>query len=240
MIMSQDNFDYSSCRGIPEIQIRVELLHRRLQTESISKDSNVLEVGLGSGDLTRMLATYFLNLTCLDIEQSRLTEVAEYLQKFPDVNMPKFNCGAAEDAKFPKRTFDNIILFGLLEHCEDGAEVLKNLKLSLKRNGRIHILVNNAGSIHRWLGVELGIIDDVADLSESDIKLGHYRVYTVDTLSSELDQAGLKARYTDLHYLKPLPTTMMSAVEMDLHQAFCRLGRRFPELSSYIYLEAAI
>jgi SAM-dependent methyltransferase len=147
-------------------------------------------------------------------------------------------CAAADTVVLPQASFDNIVLFGLLEHCPDAGVALDNLRSSLTPEGRMHILVNNAGSIHRWLGVELGMIRSVEDVSESDIRFGHYRVYTPETLRGDIERAGLRIEFMDLHYMKPLPTPAFNHLPMELHRAFVQLGRRFPEFSSYIYVEA--
>jgi SAM-dependent methyltransferase len=224
----------------PEIRIRLELLGQRLRTISADPRTEALEVALGSGDTTKLLADYFDSLTCVDMEARHIAEVTRYISLFPGARLPRMICGAAETVDLPAQAFEHIVLFGLLEHCQDAIVALNNLKRALKPTGRFHILVNNAGSIHRHLGVELGIIKHVEELSDSDVNFGHYRVYTPATLNRDVHGAGLHVLYTDLHYMKPLHSSLFNQLPIEMHRAFCELGRRFPEFSSYIYLEAAL
>jgi ubiquinone/menaquinone biosynthesis C-methylase UbiE len=64
--MRQNEYDYTKIHDYPEIRVRVELLEQRLRQIGASADAAVLEVALGSGDVTRLLAQTFNNLTCVD------------------------------------------------------------------------------------------------------------------------------------------------------------------------------
>jgi SAM-dependent methyltransferase len=232
----QGKVDYKSHRRSHEVVLRVELIERRLKDLHVNRPSRVLEVGVGSGATTKMLIEHFDRVTCVDLEQERIEEVAAYVAE----PKPEFVCAAAEAVALPEGAFDHVFLIGLLEHLPDPPAVLRNVRPALSDKGRMHVLVNNAGSIHRHLGVALGQIRDVEDRSQSDIMLGHYRVYTPDKLQAEIERCGFKIDYIDLHYLKPLPTKRMDELPLWMSEAFVKLGRKFPEFSAYTYLEAVL
>ena len=232
----QDLFDYSDVIKAPEVILRVERLERRLRMlggGEIDKEQRVLEVGVGSGDVTEMLAKYFRTLTCVDLEKENIKLAKNRVKNRGGV---KFICKDMADMYFPHQ-FDQIILFGILEHLVDPVLALAKLAPWLADNGRMHVLVNNASSIHRWVGVALGMMESVEDLTESDIKLGHYRVYTVPQLREHVNEAGLTVLREELFYMKPLPTSMMASLPMKIHKAFDELGEKFPEFASYMYFE---
>ncbi len=231
--VNQRGVDYTSLHGSHEVVIRVELIERRLKDINADRRGRVVEIGVGSGDTTKLLVDHFEDVTCVDIEQDRLDEVAQFVAP----RKAQFICADAADVKFG-RQFDHVFIIGLLEHCPDAVAVLNNVKTLLKDAGRIHVLVNNAGSIHRHLGVNLGMIDSVSDLSESDRRFGHYRVYSPNALYAEMSKAGLRVDYIDQHYMKPLPSSMMDALPLELSRAFVELGRKFTQFAAYTYLEA--
>lgn len=244
MSMLQSNVDYTTLHQSHEVLLRVELLVQRLSELNPGRNAAVCEIGLGSGDTTRMLAEHFDDLYCVDCDEQRINDVRAYIapQK-AQVGRLHFICGDAADVTFDwgdRWGFDHVFLIGLLEHCADGEAVLRNVKRALNPGGRIHILVNNAGSIHRHLGVAIGDIADVTELSRADLRFGHYRVYTPDSLYTEVLRAGLVLDHIDLHYLKPLPSSMMDTLPLHLSRAFVGLGRKFPHLAAYSYVEAVL
>ena len=233
--LDQTHVDYSTVRHSAEVQLRVDMMRDRIDVLSIPNGSKVVEAGLGSGDTTRLLASRF-DLTCVDLEQS----VLEKVQSFIVPHKAEFICAPAEEVKLERGAYCNAFLIGLLEHCPDARAVLNNMIPSLAPGGRIHVLVNNANSIHRHLGLEMRKIESLTELSERDIEFGHHRVYTPEGLRADLEACGLAIDYFDLHYLKPLPTKYMDLLPIEVSRAFVELGRKFPELSGYIYAEARI
>ena len=84
----------------------------------------------------------------------------------------------------------------------------------------------------------MGIIGQIDECGESDLKLGHYRVYLPFQLNEHIEAAGLEIKYQDHFYMKPLPTSMMEKLPVEILQGFDELGRKFTDLSFYIYVEA--
>ena len=233
------SFDYTTVHGVPEITLRVDLLGRRLQQLSKGAESQVLEVGVGTGDTTVMLAQHFGKLTCVEPDEENYRQVRSRLATLGLDQVEFIRC-KVEDAQLGPAEYDHIVLLGLLEHLGDPVSFLRDLVSSLRPGGCVHVLVNLVNSIHRLLGVEMGLIAHIEELSEADIRLGHYRVYSPSMLRDHLDEAGLQVTYEQPFYLKPLPTSMLTALPMEVHRGLDMLGRRLPEFASYMYLEATI
>ncbi|MBN1870832.1 MAG: class I SAM-dependent methyltransferase [Candidatus Omnitrophica bacterium] len=231
------SFDYSTVQGVPEIALRVELLSQRLQLLSKNEQPMILEIGVGTGDVTLMLAKQFKHVTCVDMEEDNCQAVSDRL-KPSGLNHVEFVCSTIEAASLPKKSYQHIIMQNILEHLKDPVEVLKVVKNYLKPDGRIHLSVPLANSLHRWLGVELGMIPSTETLAESDIQYGHYRVYVPQLLRDHIQSAGYTVAFEKLFYLKPLTTAVLTPLSREIHEALFRLGERFHEFASYIYLEA--
>ena len=229
-------FDYRQLKGIPEVALRIQMLHDRIRELAGDRQLDILEVGLGAGDVTLMLARQFDHLTCIDADPETCSQVRDRLEE-NGLDHVKITTSTIEEAELDTSAFDHIVLLGILEHLKDPVSVLKAIAPSLRTGGRLHITVNLAHSIHRLLGEVMGMISNVEALSESDIRLGHYRVYTLEELRSHVSDAGLEVVHEQPFYMKPLPTSMLNDVPIEVHQGLNILGQKYPEFASYVYME---
>lgn len=120
-------------------------------------------------------------------------------------NVTNVMCVAAyfeEWFKSPFKRYDEVVLFRALEHVDDPVEVLSLIKNSMKADGHVNISVPNANSLHRRLGVKLGMLPYTEMLSDADLTKGHKRVYTVETLVRDVKQAGLEIEFVKGSFLK--------------------------------------
>ena len=90
--------------------------------------------------------------------------------------------------------FNTILALHILEHLEDPINFLKTMKSLLADKGKIIIVVPNAESLHRHLGVKMGIIETIYDLGEEDIRVGHKRIYPTPSRKL-LPLGGCSSRY---------------------------------------------
>jgi SAM-dependent methyltransferase len=237
----EHRYDYTQDSGLPEMRVRLAVLGSRIgQHLPVGR---ILEVGVGSGDATLMLTEAFASsgaeLTCVDTDAENLAAAVRRLEA-RGLPVPRIHCARIEQAELPLAAFDHMVLFNVLEHLEDPIAVLRGLRPHLAPGGRLHISVPLAGSLHRWIGVEMGMIGDVRDLAESDLRFGHHRVYTLPDLLDHVRSAGLKVGEVHPFYFKPLPTATLSPLSWELHRALDALGTRFPEFASYVYLQAEL
>ena len=225
------NYEYSKIIGIPEVIIRANLLNSRLR----KVNRNVLEIGVGTGEITKILLKKFAKIKCIDSNEKNLKNLERIINE-KDLNRIEFVHSKIEEVNL-KEKYKDIILFGILEHLKNPLDVLNKVNNYLKKDGKVYIIVPLANSLHRLLGVKMGIISNTQQLSESDISLGHYRVYTKEMLKKQLKKTKFKIDYEQSFYLKPLPTSMTSHLPLEIHKGLDLLGREYPELASYTYLE---
>jgi 2-polyprenyl-3-methyl-5-hydroxy-6-metoxy-1,4-benzoquinol methylase len=190
-----------------------------------------LELGPATGEGTAHLLDHFPVVVAVDGSQ----QVAENLAKrFAGRNL-RVECAYFEDLALTER-FDTVVLAHVLEHVDDPRRVLESASRLLAPDGIMIVDVPNAMSLHRQLGVEMGLLGAVTDLHEGDLSIGHKRVYTPEAFRRELTDAGLAIDRFGGLFLKLLSNAQTEAV-FDAAQlaALVAVGERYPEISAEIY-----
>lgn len=128
----------------------------------------------------------------------------------------------------PPRCFNTIVASFILEHVVEPVTILRRAAGWLERDGRIIVIVPNAGSLHRQVALQMGLLQHLDELGETDRMIGHRRVYTVATLEQDIARAGLAVVERRGYFAKFLPQGMMTGFSDDLLQGFMRLGETLP------------
>lgn len=187
----------------------------------MSGDS-ILQMGYGGGDETRFLLTYF--------DQIHLVEGSESLcEKARSLNNERLVVHHSFFESFSvHKKFDLILCNNVLEHVDEPVAVLRKIKTFLSNNGKIFILVPNAQSIHRLFGVCLGLLKTPDELNQSDLKLGHRRVYDHELLHRHITEAGLNVIRELPTLAKFLTNEQMKDFATDEVLALFKLGEMIP------------
>ena len=100
--------------------------------------------------------------------------------------------------------------------------------------------VPNVMSLHRRLGVKAGMINDVHDDSERNIRYRQFSKFDRDTLTALFVDAGYKVEECFGYMLKPFSSEQMMSLELDwkAFDALFEIGREFPDLSSQLFIRA--
>jgi len=119
-------------------RIRRDLILRTFD-KYVGRESLVMEVGTGTGNVARELKNNGYNMTISDVHKQFLdfekNKIIKNKYQF-DINEPPF-----------KEHFDVIGMFDVLEHIEGDEHVLKNVRKMLRDNGKVIITV----PAHNWL-----------------------------------------------------------------------------------------
>src|SRR5437899_6862993 len=102
-----------------------------------------------------------------------------------------------------------ILASHVLEHVDDPQSILRLTSSWLTETGKIIIVVPNRNSLHRQLAVIMGLQPELDTLSKRDLMVGHQRVYSLQSLEQDIDQAGLRLVDSSGFFLKVLPNSMM-------------------------------
>jgi SAM-dependent methyltransferase len=141
---------------------------------------HVLEIGAGHGELTERLRRD-AKVTATDLSKRCVDELALRFAGCPEVEVLQADVAAlgAEDRKF-----DSVVLINVLEHIDDDADALAELRKVLKPGGRLCVFVPAFEGLY----------------SDFDRRIGHRRRYRRSRLVSTFDRAGLgviEARYVN-------------------------------------------
>lgn len=191
----------------------------------------VLEMGCATGELTSLMAPLAEEYHVVE-GSSRNVEAAR--RRVPQA---AYFTSLWESFEPPDR-YSDILLVCALEHVEDPVSVLRSARRWLAQDGRLHVIVPNADSLHRLVGVEMSVLSQRTSLSESDLRVGHRRVYVLDTLLSDLSQGGFALLHWQGVFLKFLSNRQMLGWDWSLIHALHQVGRLFPGSCAEIYAVA--
>lgn len=201
------------------------------------KGPKVLEMGVGAGTYTKKVINKYNCSYIVDASNKLLIKQKEiYGDKIVTFNsyFENFN---------PPIKFDTILATNILEHLDDPIKVLIKMKDWLNDDGTILIVVPNANSIHRNYGVCLGMIKELTDLNDSDIKIGHKIVYTSEILEQQIKLAGLKVTKKHPTFIKLLSNSQMKNFTTKQLNGLFKLAERLNDIVEYnadIFFEVKI
>ncbi|GAC1352463.1 MAG: hypothetical protein NVS3B20_10220 [Polyangiales bacterium] len=201
----------------------------------IAKSSCALEMGCSSGVMTAYLADHVRELWVVDGSKKYLEEVAAKIAR-KDV---RYDHCLFEDYT-PATKFDDIIMARAVEHLPNPRPVLEKVKSFLKEGGSLHVMVPNALSFHRLVGVAMGLIAEPHALNDRDRAYGHHRVYDHASLRKELEGSGFEVVEEGGNSLKFLSNAQMIALEPSLWDALYQVGNRFPAHCAEIYARCRV
>jgi SAM-dependent methyltransferase len=146
---------------------------------------SVLEVGAGTGTITRKLVERYPNLHIVALEPAEnvFRDLESFAALTPRVTALRQTL-ADLDPPASGGGFDAALYLNVLEHIEHDAEELRAAAKALRPGGALLLF----GPALSWL------------YSELDYKAGHYRRYSVDGLRRLVEDAGfevVRARYFD-------------------------------------------
>jgi trans-aconitate methyltransferase len=195
---------------------------------------NYLELGIGHGVTLEKLSNHFERIVVLE-GASEL--VHEYRDKYRNVEIIEtFFESYKTDEKF-----DNIGMGFILEHVDDPAAILKHYAAFLSPNGRILIGVPSASSMHRQIAQAAGLLDDLRQLSTTDIAFGHKRLWTCADWKNLLLNLGFTLDKVQGIALKPFSTGQLNSLNLssDIVAALDELALNYPELANALFIEAS-
>jgi SAM-dependent methyltransferase len=193
------------------------------------KGDLALELGPASGYMTKVLVNDFGKLHLIEGSQQLIDQIPDY------PNVVK-HCAMFEDFSTDLK-FDTIIMSHVLEHIEHPIQVLQKIKTWLAEDGVFIISVPNARSIHRIVAVKMGLLKSVNTLNERDHFLGHYRVYDMETLRTDISKAGYTIGKEGGSFLKPVSNAQIQEHwTTEMVEGFFETGKEFPENCAEIFI----
>jgi len=217
-----------------------------------ARGESLLDMPCGDGTLTSALAKRFNRVVGVDASSKHLAMAREALPG------AEFHEALIEEFETIER-FDTITLLNILEHVVDPIQILKKAVSLLSKDGVLLVHVPNARAINRRLAVLMGTLTDCEELSPFDVQVvGHRRSYSLNSLTADIEKAGLRVSATGGVFYKSLSTPQMDwflknglweeggfgwgrvgAEKKDWKMEFCRasyeLGKLHPEDCNIIF-----
>jgi 2-polyprenyl-3-methyl-5-hydroxy-6-metoxy-1,4-benzoquinol methylase len=195
------------------------------------RGTSCLEVSSGEGLMTPILAERFADLTVVEGSRAFCERIKV---RFPGANVVH---ALAEDFR-PGRAFDTVVMNDILEHVVSPPELLAALRAWMAPGGVACVASPNAHSLHRQLGRILGMLADVHDLNEADLRNGHRRVYDARTLRAELEDAGFVVEASGGFWLKLVSDTQIQSAgwSREMLDACMSLGEAHPDIAADVYV----
>lgn len=134
--------------------------------------SRVLEIGSGSGTMTRLLAQREL-LVGIEVVDDFVTSLRRRFADRPNARFVHHDISRSP-GDLGRYRFDSAVSFNVLEHIEDDVAALRNVRDVLEPDGTLGLVVPAHPTLH-------GQLDDL---------IGHWRRYTVSDLRDKLERAG--------------------------------------------------
>lgn len=134
----------------------------------------ILEVGSGTGNITQFLCANGSQVVATDVVPSYRNELQRLFADNANVRISQFDLDAKAPAEFTAEPFDTVVCLNVLEHIEDDAFALSQMREALKPGGKLALLV----PAHQIL------------YGEFDRAVGHFRRYGKRELTAKLVQAG--------------------------------------------------
>jgi trans-aconitate methyltransferase len=190
-----------------------------------------LELGSADGRMTALLAECVKTLVAVDGSADYVEAVRERLPHVTAI------CALFEEFS-PAEPPDVAVLGHVLEHVAEPVALLSRVRSYLASDGSVVVTVPNADSLHRRAGVAMGLLSATTDLNEADLRIGHRRVYTRETLVADVAAAGLEPQHVSGIFLKPLSNAQIEEWTPELQDAFFELGKAHPELCAELLVVA--
>jgi SAM-dependent methyltransferase len=133
------------------------------------KNKTVLELGIGTGHLTRELNKRGYNVTAVDIDQDLMDELG---REMPAVTFMKADLN--QPNTLPQGHFPSIVALDILEHLEQDERALQSMHSVQKTGDQLLILVPLFQRLY----------------SHHDKAVGHVRRYSPRDLLEKIDRAG--------------------------------------------------
>ncbi len=169
---------------------------------------NTLEIGCGEDSIFNYWSQAGNQIIVEPIKELLFSEK----NKLDGENVEKINNRIEEIVLDYEEFFDIVILSSLIHEIENPVHFLSLVKKTIKKNGKILVVTNNKQSIHRILGVSLGILTNLNSKTVTEEimqqKTGAFSKTDLEILVKDCE---MKISRMETFSPKILPHSMMKA-----------------------------
>lgn len=212
-------------------------VRRKYILEALSRypHASILEVGCGMEPLFRFVDDAAFTI----VEPSaEFVRHARELAGTRDVTVIE---AFLENASLAGQRFDFIVVSSLLHEVSDPLSLLAAVRSLCHAETTVHFNVPNVRSFHRLLALEMGLIDDVFEQSETERRFQRHTRFDQARLEELLRANGFRILDLATHFIKPFTHAQMDALLQsgacapDVINGLDRMTRYLPDMGCDIY-----
>jgi SAM-dependent methyltransferase len=110
------------------------------------------------------------------------------------------------------RRFDFIVVSSLLHEVSEPAALLAAVRSLCDAGTTVHFNVPNVRSFHRLLALEMGLIDDLFEQSETERRFQRHTRFDSDSFADMLRDGGFRILDSATYFIKPFTHAQMDAL----------------------------
>ena len=140
--------------------------------------------------------------------------------------------------------FDLVVLSGVLHELTNPDMVLTRISSKMRAGGFLFVVTPNNESVHRLLGVQLGLLESNTSLTNTEILMQQHSNYSLESLRGKLHQMNFKVATAKTSFVKPHTHKQMQSwvdegvlTESNLEQLY-QLSDFFEPFNSEIFILA--
>lgn len=140
------------------------------------------------------------------------------------------------------KPFDVILISGLLHEVGDPVGLMAAAAMMMGPGSQLHLNVPNARSLHRVLAFEMGLIDDLHQISARQKALQQNRTYDLKSLKDFCTRLGFQVTEEGSFFIKPFSHDQMyllsevGMLDQRMLNGLMKLEKHLPGLGSEIYV----
>ncbi len=139
------------------------------------------------------------------------------------------------------RSFDFIVVSSLLHEVSDPVALLAAVRSLCHPGTTVHFNVPNVRSFHRLLALEMGLIADLFEQSETERRFQRHTRFDREHLGDMLRQNGFRILDAATYFIKPFTHAQMDALlqsgacSADVINGLDRMTKYLPDMGCEIY-----
>ena len=242
--MNRDLLDYQQQYANQPYEKYQVVFRKRKLIELLQKyeHKNLLEVGCG---LKSIFMDYSNYESITVIEPAEMFYEKALADKKHAINKNiTFIKALLENAvpQLKNKTFDFILVSSLLHEISDQVSFFKALSEIASKDTIIHFNVPNARSFHRLLAVEMDLIKNEFQKSNSNIQFQQHTVFDLALLTETVEKNGFKVIESGSYSFKPFTHQQMqnminsNLLTEQMLDGFYKMEKYIPGLGSEIFV----
>ena len=138
----------------------------------------------------------------------------------------------------PNRNYDAVVAGSVIEFMDDDKAFLTRLYEWTCPGGLLILTTPNRASLHRRIGVAMGIESSLEELGQQAEQTGAKRLYDRPALLSIVNKTGFNVIDCRAMFLKTVPSAMLANFSDDMLEALMIVGDELPNYGKQLVLIA--